>query len=80
MMRYATPALSLSQSGGEQFELISTEPVKYSFTLPDKIQISQLLAMTPHGWRINQAARDRLAKLNSLALTLDVSLARFKRR
>lgn len=65
---------------GEQFELISTEPVKYSFTLPDKIQISQLLAMTPHGWRINQAARDRLAKLNSLALTLDVSLARFKRR
>ena len=64
---------------GEKFELISIDPVKYSFTLPDKDQISQLLAMTPHGWRINQAARDRLAELNNLELTLDVSLARFKR-
>lgn len=64
---------------GQQFELIAIEPVKYSFALPDKDQISQLLAMTPHGWRINQAARDRLAQLTSLELTLDVSLARFKR-
>ncbi|BBB27474.1 methyltransferase [Amphritea japonica] len=64
---------------GAQFEALATESVRYTFTLPDQAQIAQLLAMTPHGWRINQAARDRLAALDHLELTLDVSLARFKR-
>lgn len=64
---------------GESFEHISTEPVRYRFTLPDQTQISQLLAMTPHGWRINQNARERLAELSKLELTLDVCLARFRR-
>jgi len=65
---------------GEQFEHIDTEQVRYRFTLPDQTQISQLLAMTPHGWRINQASRERLAELHQLELTLDVCLARFRRR
>ncbi|GGK78938.1 putative RNA methyltransferase [Amphritea balenae] len=64
---------------GDQFTLINTETVRYQFTLPDQTQIQQLLSMTPHGWRINQQAKDRLAQLAQLELTLDVKLARFKR-
>ncbi|MBN0986485.1 putative RNA methyltransferase [Amphritea pacifica] len=64
---------------GEPFEHITTEAIRYRFALPDQTQISQLLAMTPHGWRINQSARERLAALSQLELTLDVCLARFRR-
>ena len=64
---------------GDTFQHCDTETVRYRFCLPDQQQIQQLLAMTPHGWRINQAARDRLQQLDQLELTLDVQLARFER-
>lgn len=64
---------------GEAFSAVETETINYTFTLPNPTQIQQLLAMTPHGWRITQAARERLASLTELELTLDVRLARFQR-
>ncbi|RTE66608.1 methyltransferase domain-containing protein [Amphritea opalescens] len=64
---------------GESFEHLATETISYQFRLPTPAQIDQLLAMTPHGWRITQTARERLAALPQLELTLDVRLARFRR-
>ncbi|MDO6562672.1 methyltransferase domain-containing protein [Amphritea sp. 1_MG-2023] len=64
---------------GEAFEARQTETIRYTFTLTNQSQINALLAMTPHGWRITQAARERLAALQQLELTLDVCLARFRR-
>lgn len=64
---------------GNDFQHCSTETVQYQFCLPDQQQIQQLLAMTPHGWRINQNARERLSQLEQLELTLDVNLALFER-
>lgn len=63
----------------DTFEHLATETISYQFTLPTPAQIDQLLAMTPHGWRITQAARERLAELQQLELTLDVRLASFRR-
>lgn len=69
-----------AQALGDNFSLQDTETINYRFTLPDQQQIQQLVAMTPHGWRIGQAAKDKLAQLDRLELTLDVQLARFSRR
>jgi len=63
----------------EGFTHRETETINYRFTLPNQQQIQQLVAMTPHGWRIGQEAKDKLALLDSLELTLDVQLARFSR-
>lgn len=63
----------------EDFTHRETEAINYHFTLPNQQQIQQLVAMTPHGWRIGQEAKDKLALLDSLELTLDVQLARFSR-
>lgn len=64
---------------GEAFEAISEQQVKYDFELTSQAEIQQLLAMTPHGWRIKQDVRDDLKQLPSLQLTLDVRLAVFRR-
>ncbi len=64
---------------GEGFEAVEQQTVRYDFTLQNQQEIQQLLAMTPHGWRINPAAKARISELNQLTLTLDVNLARFTR-
>lgn len=62
------------------FELQSITPVSYPFELNDNHSIQTLLGMTPHSQRMPQAARERFASLNNLALTLDVNLGLFRRR
>lgn len=64
---------------GEGFSAAEQETVRYDFTLQNQQEIQQLLAMTPHGWRISPAAKTRISELNQLSLTLDVHLARFTR-
>lgn len=63
---------------GSRFTLDETETVNYPFTLQTQQEIQQLVAMTPHGWRIGQNAKDKLAALDQLTLTLDVRLALFR--
>ena len=64
---------------GDAFKEISQQQVSYDFELTSQAEIQQLLAMTPHGWRIKQDVRDSLCQLTSLQLTLDVRLAVFQR-
>ena len=64
----------------DNFTELQTRTVSYDFSLNSQQQISQLLAMTPHGWRIKQDVREELARLDKLTLTLDVKLALFQRK
>ena len=64
---------------GDAFTPASEQQVTYDFELGSQAEIQQLLAMTPHGWRIKQDVRDTLSRLPSLTLTLDVRLALFRR-
>ncbi len=65
---------------GELFSLEGQQTVQYRFTLNDSDSIQTLLGMTPHSQRLAPAARDALAALTQLELTLDVNLAVLKRR
>lgn len=64
---------------GTAFQALEEIQVSYPFCLRSQTEIQQLLAMTPHGWRISQSTKDRLSQLETLNLTLDVRLARFTR-
>lgn len=63
----------------DYFTLTSVETVNTDFHLNSPEQISSLLAMTPHGQRLNQSARDKICALKTLDLTLDVKLGLFTR-
>ena len=56
------------------FEPITMKQVQYRFTLTDNGSILQLLAMTPHQWRTDAAARERLLQLHQLELGVDINL------
>src|SRR6185295_17769773 len=47
------------------------EPLRFSIGLSNA-SIQDLLAMTPHAFRIKKEARDNLQALNQLAVTVDV--------
>lgn len=57
-----------------EFELIEQQSVQYRFKLSDSESIMQLLGMTPHQWRADNDARQRLQQLSQLQLDLDVKL------
>ncbi|MEH6472800.1 MAG: methyltransferase domain-containing protein [Halopseudomonas sp.] len=56
------------------FEPLSQQTVQYRFNLGDNRTILQLLAMTPHQWRTDAAARQRLQQLQQLELGVDINL------
>ena len=56
------------------FEPISQQLVQYRFKLTDNRTILQLLAMTPHQWRTDADARQRLLQLKQLEIGLDIKL------
>jgi len=60
--------------------LPAAEPVRYTLTLSSPAQIADLLVMTPHLYRASAEGRARAAALESLSLTVDVSLTRFARK
>ncbi|MFT5722503.1 MAG: 23S rRNA (guanine745-N1)-methyltransferase [Motiliproteus sp.] len=56
------------------FEPIEQQQVQYRFNLTDNRSILQLLAMTPHQWRTDASARQRLQQLEQLELRVDINL------
>ncbi len=61
------------------FSQSEIKTVRYDFTLTGADAIGELLAMTPHGQRLKNEARERILNLSSLTLTLDVNLGVFQR-
>lgn len=61
------------------FTRVDTSTVHYSLELPDRHAIADLLAMTPHLYRAGADGLARLAKLDSLTVTVDVRIRRFRR-
>ncbi|MFT6916342.1 MAG: 23S rRNA (guanine745-N1)-methyltransferase [Motiliproteus sp.] len=64
----------------ELFEPIDQQQVQYRFNLTDNRSILQLLAMTPHQWRTDASARQRLQQLEELPLRVDINLQLLRAR
>lgn len=60
------------------FGLISAERVRFSFTV-EGVQVKQLLAMTPHVFRIGRAGAERLIKTEKLTDTASCVLNVYRR-
>ncbi|WP_108652008.1 putative RNA methyltransferase [Dongshaea marina] len=59
------------------FELISTHSLRQQVTL-NQAQLQQLMLMTPHFFRAKAEAKQQLAELEELTLTLDVEYRLFR--
>ena len=70
------PAATQTPAG---FTDVSTESVRYSLALTERQQIADLLAMTPHLYRIGAEGRARAEALDALTLTVDVRLRLLER-
>lgn len=53
-------------------KLIDVQPLQFKITALDKEQLHNLLLMTPHFYRANQAGREKALQLSSLDVTVDV--------
>ncbi len=62
------------------FEPIEQKIVRYQFSLNNSRSILQLLAMTPHQWRTDADARQRLQLLHQLDLSVDINLQLLRAR
>lgn len=63
----------------EGFRRVGVDTVRAAIRLDSAAQIADLLTMTPHLYRATAEGRARAAALESLELTVDVSLTRFVR-
>jgi 23S rRNA (guanine745-N1)-methyltransferase len=63
----------------EDFSILSTETVRFALNLNSKGAIADLLAMTPHFYRAPAEGRDKAARLETLTVTVEVSLTQFQR-
>jgi len=63
----------------EGFLSLGTETIRYSLTLESQEAIADLLAMTPHFYRAPAEGRVRAETLETLAVTVEVTLRRFVR-
>ena len=61
------------------FSLVLTESVRYSTEIKGQEAIADLLAMTPHLFRASSEGKARVAALQSLSVTVDVRLTRYRR-
>ena len=61
------------------FSMVSSETVRYPAEIVGQQQIADLLAMTPHLFRASSEGKARVAALQSLAVTVDVRLTRYRR-
>jgi len=62
------------------FSVVSSETVRYPAGIVGQQQIADLLAMTPHLFRASNEGKARVAALESLAVTVDVRLTRYRKR
>ncbi len=72
VVRSGPPALSAAEARG--FHVAHEEPLRFSFTLDSQAAIADLLAMTPHGYRMADAGRAAVAAVERLTVTADVVL------
>ena len=61
------------------FSVVSSETVRYSAEINGQQQIADLLAMTPHLFRASSEGKARVAALQTLAVTVDVRVTRYRR-
>ncbi|MEP4995256.1 MAG: putative RNA methyltransferase [Marinobacter sp.] len=61
------------------FSSLGTETLRYSLTLKSQDAIADLLAMTPHFYRAPAEGRARAETLETLTVTVEVTLRRFVR-
>jgi 23S rRNA (guanine745-N1)-methyltransferase len=73
------PARTIEPPAPAGFIALSDETVRYSADITGQEQIADLLAMTPHLYRASSAGRARAAALQSLSVTVDVRLVRYRR-
>ncbi|MDL0432735.1 methyltransferase domain-containing protein [Marinobacter sp. TBZ242] len=59
------------------FSTLDTETVRYPLTLDSQASIADLLAMTPHLYRASAEGRARAEALETLTVTVEVTLRRF---
>jgi len=67
------------QALAEYFEPVESRSLRFRFQLDSAAAVQDLLAMTPHGQRLNQAARERIAACTALDEQADFRLALFRR-
>lgn len=68
----ATELVSVREGLAAGFSMVSETPLDFSFRLTDRESIRDLLAMTPHGYRIGDFGRARLADTESLHVRASV--------
>ncbi|MET3999907.1 putative RNA methyltransferase [Marinobacterium sp. MBR-109] len=68
------------QGLAERFDPVTTRQLAFEFRLDTHEAIQDLLAMTPHGQRLNSAARERIATCRELNEQADFRLALFRKR
>ena len=61
------------------FSLLLSETVRYSTEINGQAAIADLLAMTPHLFRTSSEGRAKVAALQSLSVSVDVRLVRYRR-
>lgn len=63
-----------SLAGSEMFSLVKQETLEFPIHLKSQAEIQDLLAMTPHAYRISEAGRSALAPVEQLTATVAVVL------
>ncbi len=61
------------------FTCLSNETVRYPVEISGQQQIADLLAMTPHLFRASSEGKARAAALQSLSVTVDIRLVRYRK-
>ncbi len=59
------------------YHLQAEHNLKFNTTLNSAEQIIDLLQMTPHWWRVQSSALEKLQQLNELEITVDINLHQF---
>ena len=62
-----------------RLEHLKTVAIKYPIKLNSQIEIEQLLAMTPHYWRVTQEKKQALNTLDHLVVSLDIQFNIYRR-
>lgn len=76
----ATSGFDPAAQLAEQFEPVTEQALTFDFTLDSSDAIQDLLAMTPHGQRLNTEARARIQACQQLQEQADFRLALFRKR
>jgi 23S rRNA (guanine745-N1)-methyltransferase len=71
---------SPEQALAQQFEPVRREKLAFEFRLDSARAVQDLLAMTPHGQRLNSAARERVAVCSALTEQADFRLSLLRKR